>query len=63
MSKTIYSSSVYEVKTRISYLQNAEKKIFTTYKEAKKYAIELKKCYPEIQIMSIKEVKVYKTSV
>ncbi len=63
MSKTIYSGSVYEVKTRISYLQNVEKKVFSTYKEAKKYSIELKKCYPEIQIVSITEVKVHSTSV
>lgn len=57
-----YSNSVYEVTTRMSYLQNVEKITFTTYKEAKKYADGLKEIYPKIRIVSIKEVKVYKTT-
>lgn len=61
MSKR-YSNSVYEVTTRMSYLQSAEKITFNTFKEAKKYANGLKERYPKIKVVSIKEVKVYKTT-
>lgn len=61
MNSKRYVFSVYKVFIRDQEM--LENEFFTTYKEAKSYAIELKKCYPEIQIMSIKEVKVYKTSV
>lgn len=63
MSKTIYSSSVYEVTVRFLQLQSTEKITFNTYKEAKKHANGLKEYYDSVQIVSIKEVKVYKTSV
>lgn len=62
MNKTIYSGSVYEITVRFPQLQSTEKITFNTFKEAKKHANGLKERY-SVQIVSIKEVKVYKTSV
>lgn len=56
-----YSSSVYEITVRFLQLQSTEKITFNTYKEAKKHANGLKERHDSVQIVSIKEVKVYKT--